>query len=164
MATELSIVLKASSAIGGAMTAIKTLTSGLEGVKRSSNILSNEHKNLRNEINRLGSTTSVAKLQRQYEMLGGTIKGLRKNAVKQIGIQTKLENKAQARADMQSQVMGLVGTGLTLTAPIKLAIDFESAMADVKKVVDFGDDPIIAKSKLTNDDGAKRILFCLEKI
>nr|WP_265035997.1 phage tail tape measure protein [Wolbachia endosymbiont (group A) of Anomoia purmunda] len=29
------------------------------------------------------------------------------------------------------------GLALTLAAPIKVAIDFESAMADVKKVVDF---------------------------
>lgn len=59
MATELSIVLKASAAIGGAMTAIKTLTSGLEGVKRSSNILSNEQRLLRGEIDRLGLLTQT---------------------------------------------------------------------------------------------------------
>lgn len=147
MATELSIVLKASAAIGGAMTALKTLTGGLEGVKRSSHILGNEHKGLRDEINKLGSTTGAAKLQRQYDKLGGTIKGLRKNAVVQSNIQTKLENKAQAREEMKGQIMGLVGTGMSIAAPIKLAMDFESSMADVKKVVDFGDDPVIAQKQ-----------------
>lgn len=67
------------------------------------------------------------------------------NAVQQAGIQTRLENNRQARADMQGEIMGLVGAGFTLSVPIKLAIDFESAMADVKKVVDFGDNPILAK-------------------
>lgn len=147
MATELSIVISASAMIGGAMNAIRTLTGGLDGVRRSSKILGNEQRWLRNEIDRLGTSSAVPALQRQYESLGRTMRGLRINAVQQAGIQTRLENNRQARADMQSQVMGLVGAGMTIVAPVKLAIDFESSMADVRKVVDFGDDPIIAKKQ-----------------
>ncbi len=145
MATELSIVISASAMIGGAMSAIRTLTGGLDSVRRSSNILGNEQRRLRSEIDRLGTSSAVPALQRQYERLGRTMRDLRMNAVQQAGIQTRLENNRQARADMQGEIMGLVGAGLTLSVPIKLAIDFESAMADVKKVVDFGDNPIIAK-------------------
>lgn len=147
MATELSIVISASAMIGSAMSAIRTLTGGLDSVRRSSNILGNEQRRLRGEIDRLGSSSAVPKLQRQYEKLGETMRGLRTNAVKQTAIQARLENNRQARADIQGEVMGLVGAGLTLAAPVKLAIDFESSMADVKKVVDFGDDPVIAKKQ-----------------
>lgn len=147
MATELSIVISASAMIGGAMSAIRTLTGGLDSVRRSSKILGNEQRWLRGEIDRLGGSSAVPTLQRQYDRLGRTMRDLRMNAVQQTGIQTRLENNRQARADMQSQVMGLVGVGLTLSMPIKLAIDFESSMADVKKVVDFGDDPVIAQKQ-----------------
>lgn len=147
MATELSIVISASAMIGGAMSAIRTLTGGLDSVRRSSNILGNEQSRLRSEIDRLGTSSAVPALQRQYERLGNTMRGIRMNAVQQVGIQTRLENNRQARANMQGEVMGLVGAGLTLAAPVKLAIDFESSMADVKKVVDFGDNPVVAKKQ-----------------
>ncbi|MGK8265544.1 phage tail tape measure protein [Moraxella nonliquefaciens] len=107
--------------------------------------MGNEQRRLRGEIDRLGGSSAVPALQRQYERLGRTMRDLRMNAVQQAGIQTRLENNRQARADMQGEIMGLVGAGFTLSVPIKLAIDFESAMADVKKVVDFGDNPILAK-------------------
>lgn len=148
MATELSIVISASAMIGSAMSAIRTLTGGLDGVRRSSNILGNEQRRLRSEIDRLGGSSAVPALQRQYERLGRTMRDLRMNAVQQAGIATRLENNRQARADMQGEIMGLVGAGLTLTVPVKLAIDFESAMADVKKVVDFDDSPVIAKQQV----------------
>lgn len=148
MATELSIVISASAMIGGAMSAIRTLTGGLDGIRRSTNILGAEQQRLRNQINSLGSSSGVAQLQRQYDGLGRSMRALRMNAVQQAGIQTRLENNRQARSDMQGEAMGLVGAGLTLSVPIKLAIDFESAMADVKKVVDFGDNPVIAKQQV----------------
>lgn len=148
MATELSIVINASAMIGGAMSAIRTLTGGLDSVRRSSNILGNEQRRLRGEIDRLGGSSAVSHLQRQYDQLGRSMRGLRMNAVQQAGIQTRLENNRQARADMQGEIMGLVGAGFTLSVPIKLAIDFESSMADVKKVVDFDDSPVIAKQQI----------------
>lgn len=53
----------------------------------------------------------------------------------------RLENSHKAvleqRAALRSQMLDVAGLGLALAAPIKAAIDFESAMADVKKVVDF---------------------------
>uniref|UniRef100_A0A3B0IZ74 Chromosome partition protein Smc n=1 Tax=Wolbachia endosymbiont of Aleurodicus dispersus TaxID=1288877 RepID=A0A3B0IZ74_9RICK len=42
-----------------------------------------------------------------------------------------------SKAHFKSQIIETIGLGLTLAAPIKVAIDFESAMADVKKVVKF---------------------------
>lgn len=70
MATELSIVISASAMIGGAMSAIRTLTGGLDSVRRSSNILGNEQRRLRSEIDRLSTSSAVPTLQRQYDRLG----------------------------------------------------------------------------------------------
>ncbi|WP_065094564.1 phage tail tape measure protein [Wolbachia endosymbiont of Nomada panzeri] len=44
------------------------------------------------------------------------------------------------KAYFRSQMLETAGLALTLAAPIKVAIDFESAMADVKKVVKFAED------------------------
>lgn len=46
----------------------------------------------------------------------------------------------QGRADLRGQALETLGVAATAIVPAKLAIDFESAMADVKKVVDF-DEP-----------------------
>lgn len=42
-----------------------------------------------------------------------------------------------ARIQMRSDLMDGLAVGALMTIPVKLAIDFESAMADVRKVVDF---------------------------
>lgn len=43
----------------------------------------------------------------------------------------------QRRADLRGQMLDIAALGLAFSAPIRSAIKFESAMADVKKVVDF---------------------------
>lgn len=50
--------------------------------------------------------------------------------------QANLDN----RANLRGQMMDAVALGASLYVPVRLAVDFESAMADVKKVVDF-DEP-----------------------
>ncbi|WP_265022668.1 phage tail tape measure protein [Wolbachia endosymbiont (group B) of Ischnura elegans] len=45
-----------------------------------------------------------------------------------------------SKAHFKSQIIETIGLGLTLAAPVKVAIDFESAMADVKKVVNFNNE------------------------
>ncbi|MDV6249245.1 phage tail tape measure protein, partial [Wolbachia endosymbiont of Zaprionus taronus] len=52
-----------------------------------------------------------------------------------------------SKAHFKSQIIETIGLGLTLAAPIKVAIDFESAMADVKKVVQFDEDDAIHDKK-----------------
>lgn len=70
--------------------------------------------------------SSITRVRNQYNRLGSTIRNH----------QSALTSKAH----FKSQIIETIGLGLTLSAPIKVAIDFESAMADVKKVVDFGED------------------------
>uniref|UniRef100_UPI0033402750 phage tail tape measure protein n=1 Tax=Wolbachia endosymbiont (group B) of Pilophorus perplexus TaxID=3066160 RepID=UPI0033402750 len=70
---------------------------------------------------KLGS--SVEALKGKYGKLGSAIRNH----------QSFLASKAH----FKSQIIETIGLGLTLAAPVKVAIDFESAMADVKKVVKF---------------------------
>lgn len=49
-----------------------------------------------------------------------------------------LEQRVDAfRSRMRASLLGGIETALTVGAPVKMAMDFESAMADVRKVVDF---------------------------
>jgi hypothetical protein len=70
---------------------------------------------------KLGS--SVANLKTRYGELG-KIMGQRSAALAR-------------RANLRAQTMDAIALAATLGAPIKAAADFESAMADVAKVVDF---------------------------
>lgn len=76
-------------------------------------LVSDQHK--------LGSSIEV--LKGKYGKLGSAIRSH----------QSFLASKAH----FKSQIIETIGLGLTLAAPVKVAIDFESAMADVTKVVDF---------------------------
>ncbi|MFT4314345.1 MAG: phage tail tape measure protein [Wolbachia pipientis] len=81
-------------------------------------------KSLVNDQYKLGSSIEV--LKGKYGKLGSAIRSH----------QSFLASKAH----FKSQIIETIGLGLTLAAPIKVAIDFESAMADVKKVVKFDDE------------------------
>ncbi|WP_353285231.1 phage tail tape measure protein [Wolbachia endosymbiont (group A) of Beris morrisii] len=78
-------------------------------------------KSLVSDQYKLGSSIEV--LKGKYGKLGSAIRSH----------QSFLASKAH----FKSQIIETVGLGLSLAVPIKVAIDFESAMADVTKVVDF---------------------------
>ncbi|WP_264953765.1 phage tail tape measure protein [Wolbachia endosymbiont (group A) of Endotricha flammealis] len=78
-------------------------------------------KYLVSDQHKLGSSIEV--LKGKYGKLGSAIRSH----------QSFLASKAH----FKSKIIETIGLGLTLAAPVKVAIDFESAMADVTKVVDF---------------------------
>jgi TP901 family phage tail tape measure protein len=96
-----------------------------------------------------------AAIEKEKAALGGVLKEREKiNAQmdKALAKQTKLATLTQAqsdneatKSDIRGQAVGVVAIGATLALPIKQAVDFESAMADVKKVVDF-DSPVELKT------------------
>lgn len=59
------------------------------------------------------------------------------HAQKYLKIQGKLNQRRSSMNQNQANIMSLGGIALTLTEPMKKAIQFETAMSDVKKVVDF---------------------------
>lgn len=80
-------------------------------------------KSLVSDQYKLGS--SIEALQGKYGKLGSAIRSH----------QSFLASKAH----FKSQIIETIGLGLSFAAPIKVAIDFERAMADVKKVVNIKD-------------------------
>lgn len=96
-----------SSVISGSTSKIKELGSAIKDLDRQSVI----------------SAASIDKLKVRYNSLLGSIN-------KQQGILAK-------RGMYRSQIMDVVALGASLAAPINSAMKFESAMADVGKVVDF---------------------------
>jgi len=59
--------------------------------------------------------------------------------------QSKVDANKAARADLRGQVLETAAIGYVAAQPIKAAINYESSMADVKKVVNFKDDAEAAK-------------------
>ena len=51
--------------------------------------------------------------------------------------QQRLQANQAKRSELQGQVLGTIGAAMTVAAPVKLAIDYESTFADLKKVAGF---------------------------
>jgi TP901 family phage tail tape measure protein len=113
------------------------LTVGSDEWNRANNMLGRAQKQLdalRDKRTKLTiDATAAERAKRQLEELGTIQAKLNANNNKF----AELENK---RAAFRASIMDKVALGATIAAPIKVAIDFESAMADVKKVVNFSDE------------------------
>ena len=139
MAAELSILVKVGASIGGTVSALRSLVGGVNGVRHSVQILRNEQLRLGDSIRQSTGVgrTELARLQRQYDGLGRSITRLNRNRLRQNAIEAQLTNLRNSREQMKTEVMGAVAAAGIPLVPIKVAIDFESSMADVRKVVDF---------------------------
>ncbi len=93
---------------------------------------------LNEEVRKSGK--DIKSLVRDQTKLGSSIEVLKGKYSKLGSVIQKQQNALARKAHYKSQVMETIGLGLSLAAPIKVAIDFESAMADVKKVVRFAKD------------------------
>lgn len=100
------------------------------------------------------TTTSISKLETKIKDLETKRVDLKvgsaeyEQANKRVGIlnssleklkinQTKPKANELKREDFKNSIMDKIALGATVVAPVKLAMDFESNMADVKKVVNF---------------------------
>lgn len=139
MAAELSILVKVGASIGGTVSALRSLVGGVNGVRHSVQILRNEQLRLGDSIRQSTGIgrTELARLQRQYDGLGRSISRLNRNRLRQSTIEAQLTNLRNGREQMKTEVMGAVAAAGIPLVPIKVAMDFESSMADVRKVVDF---------------------------
>ena len=91
--------------------------------------------NLDNEIRKSGK--DIQGLIAQQTKLGSSIEKLKGHYVALDRLMQKRQGILAQRANLRGQMFDAVALGATFTAPIKAAIDFESAMADVRKVVNF---------------------------
>lgn len=139
MSAELSIAIKIGATVGGALGAIRSLLSGTRDMASSTSALQKEYHSLGREINRVAKSGSadLSRLKRQQEQLGNTIRSMQRNQSFSQTIQTKLDTRRANREQLRSEALGAFAGVGTVLIPIKAAMNFESAMADVKKVVDF---------------------------
>lgn len=82
-------------------------------------------------------SSSFNRLRRNIISVGESAKHLKKNLA---GIRLnnlKIGNIENSMDDFKSKVIQKIALGASVVVPIKTAMDFESSMADVKKVVDF---------------------------
>lgn len=80
---------------------------------------------------------STTNLVGQQEKLAQSAERARRAQEKLRTVISKQEQLRNRRADLQGQLVGAAGMALAMAAPIRAAMQFESAMSDVKKVVDF---------------------------
>lgn len=140
MASDLSLSISVSAVVGGALSGLTNIGKAMNTLKSTTTNLTAKQKELGDSLERNKdrlSSTSAAHLWRQYNQVGEAIdkltrkhEQLAKIAARKIGNQEQWQN-------LKGQWQDAVASAGTLVLPIKLAIDFESAMADVKKVVDF---------------------------
>ena len=93
------------------------------------------------------SGKNIQSLIRDQHKLGASAEKLRSQYSKLNSAIKKRDMFLGRKAYFKSQMLETAGLALTLAAPIKVAIDFESAMADVKKVVQFDEDDAIHDKK-----------------
>ncbi len=146
MSAELSIVVKVGAALGSTIAAIRSVGGGVDFVRRSTTLLRREQLLLGRAIrdsSRQGSS-ELRRLQRQYEGLGETMSRIKRNQNLRGRIDNAIQRNRSVRDSLKSEILSTVASIGVVSVPIKLAIEFESAMADVRKVVNF-DTPEQAK-------------------
>ncbi|MCW9034571.1 MAG: phage tail tape measure protein [Rhodospirillales bacterium] len=76
----------------------------------------------------------VNQVTKPLRQVSQSIAGITTDAKK---LNRAMQSNLDQRAAMRGQLLDVVALGATLAAPLKVAIDFESAMADIGKVVNF---------------------------
>jgi hypothetical protein len=86
---------------------------------------------------KLGITDSFKALSTQVKLTTKDIEKFNSIKEKMESTNLKLDSLKNYRNDFKSSIMDKAALGTTVALPMKLAIDFESSMADVNKVVNF---------------------------
>lgn len=81
---------------------------------------------------------------RAYARLGQAISDAERRAESLTHAMTQQQAHAERLRSLWGDALGVAGAAMTLAAPVRQAIAFESAMADVRKVVDGTDEDIAA--------------------
>ena len=139
MASGFSLGITIGASIGGAV-------AGIKSVKSSLDVLDKTVKGLAARQNLLGETLQnplrmsrerVGELRREYDQLGQTIAKINRKRSLVADLQQQKQAHYDRRRAIKDEFWGAAGAVAGVAFPVKLAVEFESAMADVKKVVDF---------------------------
>lgn len=115
-------------AVGKSIGKINLVQNALEKLK-------NKRINLKQNFK--SGTGAVLKLQNELRKIDKQIGAINNHKLK---IQASLDK----RAEFKNNLVDKIALGAAIIAPIKIGIDYESAMADVKKVVNFKDNEELA--------------------
>lgn len=134
--------LNATITIGGAVSsslkgAFGTVKSSVEQVGAAMAKLEREQRTLTNAIQTFGRQgKNVDSLRAKYAANVSAVDKLRAATERLKRVEDARERNLAKRDQYKEGVMGTIALGATVAAPIKAAMDFESTMADIKKVVD----------------------------
>ena len=139
MSAELSIAIKVGATVGGATAVLRTLLGNTRDLRNATQLLRREYRSLGQAVKQAEASGSadLQRLRRNQAALWESTRRLRHLSMRQSAIQTRLELERGSREKMRSEVMGVVASVGTVIMPIKVAMDFETSMAEVRKVVDF---------------------------
>lgn len=139
MASGFSLGITIGASVGGTV-------AGIKSVKSSLDILDKTVKGLAARQSLLGETLQnplrmsrkrVGELRREYDQLGQTIAKINRKRSLVADLQQQKQAHYDRRRAIKDEFWGAAGAVVGVAFPVKLAVEFESAMADVKKVVDF---------------------------
>lgn len=139
MASGFSLGITIGASVGGAV-------AGIKSVKSSLDVLDKTVKGLAARQSLLGETLQnplrmsrkrVGELRREYDQLGQTIAKINRKRSLVADLQQQKQAHYDRRRAIKDEFWGAAGSVAGVAFPVKLAVEFESAMADVKKVVDF---------------------------
>lgn len=139
MASGFSLGITIGASVAGAV-------AGIKSVKSSLDVLDKTVKGLAARQNLLGETLQnplrmsrerVGELRREYDQLGQTIAKINRKRSLVADLQQQKQDHYDRRRALKDEFWGAAGAVAGAAFPVKLAVEFESAMADVKKVVDF---------------------------
>ena len=135
--------LNATITIGGAVSsslkgAFSTVKSSVDQVGAAMAKLEREQRTLTNAIQTFGRQgKNVDSLRAKYAANVAAVDKLRTATERLKRVEDARQRNLDKRDQYKDGIMGTIALGATIAAPVKAAIDFESTMADVKKVVDF---------------------------
>lgn len=134
--------LNATITIGGAVSsslkgAFGTVKSSVEQVGAAMAKLEREQRTLTNAIQTFGRQgKNVDSLRAKYAANVAAVDKLRTATERLKRVEDARERNLAKREQYKDGIMGTIALGATIAAPIKAAMDFESTVADIKKVVD----------------------------
>ena len=140
MASDLGISISVSAVVGGALSGLTHIGKAMNTLKTTTNTLSEHQKELgrvleRNK-DRLG-VSSTKQLWQEYDKIGNSVAKLTRQYEKLNAVRAQRAAVSSQWTDIKGQWQGALAAAGTLILPVKASIEFESAMADVKKVVNF---------------------------
>lgn len=155
--------LNATITIGGAVSgslksAFGTVNKSLQQVGSTIANLEKQNKLLSNSIQTFGRQgKNVDSMRAKYAANTAAIDKLRTAQERLNRVEAARDRNMAKREAYKSGILETVALGATVVAPVKAAMDFESTMADIRKVVDFPEPDGLQKMGQTILDMSRRL-------